>query len=55
MIIVMDQGRVVEMGSPSNLLARPLGHFRRLAVENGAISDGGSGAVNDGDQIEIAP
>ena len=30
-IIVMDAGRIVEQGSPQELLALPQGHFRRLA------------------------
>ena len=41
-IVVMEAGRIVEIGSPQVLLGRPEGHFRRLAVENGAFS------VNDG-------
>ena len=37
MIVVMDQGRVVETGTPVELLARKESKFRRLAMENGAI------------------
>lgn len=36
-IVVMDRGRVVEMGPPTDLLRRRDGHFRRLAMEGGAI------------------
>jgi ABC-type multidrug transport system fused ATPase/permease subunit len=37
LIVVMEAGSVVEIGTPQTLLARPDGHFRRLAMENGAI------------------
>ena len=36
-IIVMEAGRILEMGSPTDLLERPNGHFRRLAIESGAF------------------
>jgi ABC-type multidrug transport system fused ATPase/permease subunit len=36
MIIVMDQGKVVEMGEPVTLIEQR-GTFYRLAVEGGAI------------------
>jgi ATP-binding cassette subfamily C (CFTR/MRP) protein 1 len=36
-IVVMDRGRVVEMGPPTDLLRRRDGHFRRLAMEGEAI------------------
>jgi ABC-type multidrug transport system fused ATPase/permease subunit len=37
-IVVMDRGRVVEMGPPNDLLRHRDGHFRSLAMEGGAIS-----------------
>jgi ABC-type multidrug transport system fused ATPase/permease subunit len=45
LIIVMDQGKIVEMGEPSTLLEQE-GAFWKLAVEGGAIADtsGGAGA-----------
>lgn len=39
LIVVMEAGRVVEIGKPEVLLRRENGHFRRLAKENGAIDD----------------
>lgn len=38
-IIVMQQGRVAEIGSPAALLSRPDGLFRNLAIESGAVED----------------
>ena len=38
-IVVMDQGCIVEMGEPQELLSRPGGAFRRLALESGAFED----------------
>jgi ABC-type multidrug transport system fused ATPase/permease subunit len=32
-IIVLEKGEIIEQGSPSDLLARPAGHFKRLAGE----------------------
>jgi len=37
-VIVMEAGRIVEMGAPPDLLGRPGGHFRKLALESGAVS-----------------
>ncbi|KAK8847661.1 hypothetical protein IAR55_005520 [Kwoniella newhampshirensis] len=52
LIVVMEAGQVVEIGTPVNLLARPYGHFRRLAMENGAI---GSGRETDAEFGDIEP
>jgi ATP-binding cassette subfamily C (CFTR/MRP) protein 1 len=41
LIVVMDAGRIVEIGTPRNLLSRRGGHFRSLALENGAIEHRG--------------
>ena len=48
LIIVMDQGKIIEMGEPSTLLGRE-GAFWKLAVEGGAIQDtsGGAGASGE--------
>lgn len=47
LIVVMDAGRVVEIGSPRSLLGRRDGHFRRLALENGAITSGRDASPDD--------
>jgi ATP-binding cassette subfamily C (CFTR/MRP) protein 1 len=47
LIIVMDQGKVIEMGEPSTLLERE-GAFWKLAVEGGAVADTSSGAGASG-------
>ena len=44
-IIVMDQGSIVEMGEPQELLGRPGSAFRRLAIESGAF-DGSQGEAS---------
>ena len=51
MIVVMDSGRIVETGAPGDLLAKQHGHFRRLALENGAINAVGGGVV----EADIVP
>ncbi|WWD21405.1 hypothetical protein CI109_105890 [Kwoniella shandongensis] len=40
LVVVMEAGKVAEIGTPAILLAREDGHFRRLALENGAIKPG---------------
>jgi len=59
MIIVMEAGRVAEVGGPGDLLARPDGIFRRLAIENGAFNAeaefvGGSDVI-EGEAASVAP
>ncbi|KAK4687233.1 hypothetical protein P7C73_g2882, partial [Tremellales sp. Uapishka_1] len=55
LIVVMEAGSVVEIGPPKTLLARPNGHFRRLALENGALGGMGSEGLNHVDYAEISP
>ena len=47
MIIVMDQGKIIELGEPSTLLEQE-GAFWRLAVEGGALADVSGGAGTSG-------
>lgn len=49
LIIVMDQGKIIEMGEPSTLLERE-GAFWKLALEGGAIQDTGGGAGASGEK-----
>jgi ATP-binding cassette subfamily C (CFTR/MRP) protein 1 len=51
LIIVMDQGKIIEMGEPSTLLERE-GAFWKLAVEGGAIQDTSGGAGASGGNAE---
>jgi ATP-binding cassette subfamily C (CFTR/MRP) protein 1 len=46
LIVVMDAGRLVEIGSPQVLLGKRDGHFKRLALENGAISESSGSDVS---------
>ncbi|ORX34001.1 P-loop containing nucleoside triphosphate hydrolase protein [Kockovaella imperatae] len=55
-IIVMEQGNIVEMGEPQELLSRPDGAFRRLAVESGAVDAQMGGEGSQGQtQLAIRP
>ncbi|ORY27634.1 P-loop containing nucleoside triphosphate hydrolase protein [Naematelia encephala] len=51
-VIVMEAGRVVEIGPPDELLQRVRGVFRRLAIESGAFQDEQvTPGFEDGDEI----
>ena len=54
-VAIIDEGRIIAMGTPTDVQARTLGVSRIEVRVSPALPDGGEPALNEGDHLQVSP